>query len=166
MLVGRKRTNLLKKKIYWMNHETHIQPKQAEKSQKIRIPRSNENCRGPQGHPPTQKSRQKRTCRLTNSDRLKKRFEFQSVMKQGDRLVGRFLCIDRKKGLSLRFGISASKRYGNAPERNRFKRLVREAFRTSKEALPQDLELNFVPRALAKNAKMGDIQKELLKLLT
>ncbi len=86
-------------------------------------------------------------------------------MKQGDRLVGRFFCIDRKKGPSLRFGISASKRYGNAPERNRFKRLIREAFRTSRHTLPQDIELNFVPRALAKNAKMGDIQKELLKLL-
>jgi ribonuclease P protein component len=149
-----------------MNHETHIQPKQAKKSSQIRIPSADENCRGPQGHPPTQKSGQKRTCRLRKSDRLKKRFEFQNVMKQGDRLIGRFLCVDRKKGSRLRFGISASKRYGNSPERNRFKRLIREAFRTSRHALPQDIELNFVPRAQAKTAKIADIQKELLKLLT
>ena len=158
--------NVLKKNIYWMNHETHIQPKQDKKSAQVRIPSADENSRRPQGHPPTQKSRQKGTCRLKKSDRLKKRFEFQSVMKEGDRLVGRFLCIDRKKGAPLRFGITASKRYGNSPERNRFKRLVREAFRTSRHKLPQDVELNFVPRAQAKEAKMDDIQKELLRLLT
>lgn len=86
-------------------------------------------------------------------------------MKQGDRLVGRYLCIDRKKGTRLRFGITASKKYGNSPERNRFKRLVREAFRTARHILPQDVELNFIPRHLAKTAMMGDIQKELLRLL-
>lgn len=86
-------------------------------------------------------------------------------MKQGDRLIGRFLCIDRKKGPHLRFGITASGRYGNSPERNRFKRLVREAFRTSRHLLPVDIELNILPRQKAKFAKMQDIQSELLKLL-
>jgi ribonuclease P protein component len=85
-------------------------------------------------------------------------------MKQGDRLVGRFLCLDRKKAPLLRFGITASKRYGNSPERNRFKRLVREAFRTSRHLLPQDIEIHIVPRSFAKKAMMGDIQKEILRL--
>lgn len=86
-------------------------------------------------------------------------------MKQGNRLVGQFLCVDRKKAQALRFGITASGRYGDSPERNRFKRLVREAFRTSRYLLPQDIEINILPRQKAKSAKMGDIQKELLKLL-
>jgi len=87
------------------------------------------------------------------------------VRKQGTRVVGRFVCIDYKKAPRLRFGITASGRYGDSPERNRFKRLVREAFRTSRHLLPQDLEINILPRQKAKEAKMGDIQNELLRLL-
>lgn len=149
-----------------MNHETDIQPKQAEASTQIRIPSTDEDSRRPQGHSPSQKCGQKATGRLRKTDLLKKRFEFQSVKEQGTRLVGRFLCIDQKKGAPLRFGITVSKRFGNSPERNRFKRLVRESFRTSRHLLPQDSEINILPRHYAKNAKMSDIQKELIGLLT
>ncbi len=148
-----------------MNHETHIQPQQAEESTQVRISCPNENCGWPQGHSPSQKCGQKKTCRLKKSDRLKKRFEFQSIKAQGNRLVGKYLCIDQKKGVPLRFGITASKKFGNSPERNRFKRLVRESFRTARHLLPQDSELNISPRKLAKHAKMGDIQNEMLNLL-
>lgn len=148
-----------------MNHETHIQPKQAKESPQIRIPCSNENSGRPQGHSPSQKCGQKATGCLSKSFGLKKRFEFQSVKAQGNRLVGRFLCIDQKKGAPLRFGITVSKKYGNSPERNRFKRLVRESFRTARHLLPQDSELNISPRNFAKHAKMSDIQNEMLHLL-
>ncbi|HSX13521.1 MAG TPA: ribonuclease P protein component [Chlamydiales bacterium] len=96
---------------------------------------------------------------------LKKRCEFKSVREKGNRLIGRFLCIDQKKGAPLRFGITVSKKFGNSPERNRFKRLVRESFRTALHLLPQDSELNISPRNFAKHAKMNDIQNELLSLL-
>jgi ribonuclease P protein component len=148
-----------------MNHETDIQPKQTKTSEKIRIPSSHENCRGPQGDPQKTQSGTQRTCRLKPSDRLKKSFEFQSVIRHGHRLVGKYICIDRKKGDSLRFGITASKKYGNSPERNRFKRLVREAFRTSRHLLPSNAEINIFPRQLAKKAMMGDLQNELIFLL-
>ena len=148
-----------------MDHETDIQPKQAETGAQIRIPSTDEDSRRPQGHSSTTKSGSQRTRRLRKTDLLKKRFEFLSVMKQGDRLIGRFLCIDRKKGDRLRLGITASKRFGNSPERNRFKRLVREAFRTSFPLLPQDIEINVLPRQMAKKARMGDIQEELIRLL-
>lgn len=80
--------------------------------------------------------------------------------------MGKYLCVDRRKGARTRLGITASTRYGNSPERSRFKRLVREAFRTSKHRLPPDLEINVFPRQKAKEAKMGDIQGELLRLLS
>jgi ribonuclease P protein component len=102
---------------------------------------------------------------LRPSDKIKKRKDFLSLGSQKDRLVGKFLCIDRKKGPRLRLGITASGRYGNSPERNRFKRLVREAFRTSRDRLPAQLEINVLPRQKAKEAKMGDIRSEMLRLL-
>lgn len=96
--------------------------------------------------------------------RLRSRKEFQRVAREGKRLVGRFLCIDYRRSDKSKLGISASARYGSAPERNRFKRLVREAFRNNYSILPR-YELNVVPRQLAKNARFADISEELTRLL-
>ena len=46
-------------------------------------------------------------------------------------------------------GITVSKRYGKAHSRNRFKRVVREAFRHLAPSLPHDLEIHVVPRGKA-----------------
>ena len=176
-----------------MNHETHIQPKQTKKSSQVRISRSHENCRRPQGYPSSSQSRQtpiscvsqnissdipspedaknyfgeecKKNFTLPSCLKLKKSFEFKAVLREKNRLVGRYLCIDVRKAQALRFGISASKKFGNSPERNRFKRCVREAFRLSKHLLPQNIEINISPRILAKKAKMQDIQNDLVGLL-
>lgn len=45
-----------------------------------------------------------------------------------------------------RLGLSVGKRYGNAVRRNRFKRLVREAFRTNREQLPSGFDIVVIPR--------------------
>ncbi len=96
--------------------------------------------------------------------RLRSRRDFQRVAKEGKRLVGRYLCIDYRPAKLLKLGISASTRYGSAPERNRFKRLIREAFRLTYAALPS-YELNVIPRQCAKEAKCGEIMAELSRLL-
>jgi ribonuclease P protein component len=97
--------------------------------------------------------------------RLRKRGEFQRVAREGKRLVGKYLCVDYRPAGLLKLGISASARFGSSPERSRFKRLVREAFRKSYALLPP-LELNVVPRQLAKNARCADIEHELIRLLS
>ena len=141
-----------------MNYETHIQPEQAEKSSKIRIPRENEDCWRPQGDPKTSQHRQK------TPRRLKKRCEYLRLKNESEKLVGKFICIEKKPSSYFGFGITASKRYGNSPERNRFKRIVREAVRLSITLLPSQFEINVIPRKFAKMATMKEIQKELLEL--
>jgi len=107
------------------------------------------------------------TNRFPQRLKLKKRAEFQKFFRLGQRAVGRLICIDwRVSGLDeTRLGITASRRYGPAHERNRFKRLVREAFRLSRFELPAGLDLNIVPRQLARNASMSTIRTELIFLL-
>lgn len=45
-----------------------------------------------------------------------------------------------------RLGLSVSRKYGPAVARNRWKRLVREAFRLSREKLPKEVDLIVLPR--------------------
>jgi ribonuclease P protein component len=94
--------------------------------------------------------------------RLRKKREFQALKVGGFRFVGKCLCIDSKrseKSLS-RLGITASGRYGNSCERNRFKRLAREAFRKRRGEFPP-FEIHIIPRQMAKNASFKEIEAEL-----
>lgn len=82
-------------------------------------------------------------------------------------IAGKYLVLDYYKGSSLcpRLGITVTKKYGKAHDRNRFKRLVREAFRKTQNLLPEDLEINVRPRVLAKQANALMILEEFLMLL-
>ncbi|MBU6446580.1 MAG: ribonuclease P protein component, partial [Verrucomicrobia bacterium] len=78
------------------------------------------------------------------------------------RLVGKLLCIDCKPAKRGKLGISASAKYGSAPERNRFKRLVREAYRLGHF---QEWDMHVIPRQNAKGVKLVDIKYELSTLV-
>ena len=83
--------------------------------------------------------------RLPKANRLRKPREFQRVYKEGRRFEGRFMTVFvlPSETESQRLGITASKKtIGNAVQRNRAKRLLRESFRLSKAEL-NDLNVRF-----------------------
>lgn len=53
--------------------------------------------------------------------------------------------IDRSPQTETRIGLSVSRKHGNAVVRNRLKRLLREAFRLSRDRLPTGLDLVVIP---------------------
>lgn len=59
-----------------------------------------------------------------------------------------------------RLGVTASRKYGNAVQRNRFKRIVRESFRQIRSLLPA-VDLNVIARRNASTAESEVIRHEL-----
>lgn len=93
--------------------------------------------------------------------RLRKRWEYRSLSKGGERKRGTFLSIQYKEASEKKLGLSVSRKFGKAVARNRFKRLVREAFRQSE--LPP-FHLNIFPQKNATSASLDDIKNELVNL--
>lgn len=99
--------------------------------------------------------------------RLRTRKHYQRMGTHAKKFTGQWILIEIRmnNGPLSRLGITAAKRYGQAFERNRFKRLVREAFRLSISSLTPTFDIVVRPRTQALKAKMQDIQQELLHLI-
>ena len=96
--------------------------------------------------------------------RLRTRAEYKRMFQKSLKLTGQWILADiRLTQLPVsRLGITVTKRYGSACERNRFKRLVREAFRLNQQQFNLSFDLVIRPRTQAKHATLQNIQQELL----
>ena len=64
-----------------------------------------------------------------------------------------------------RIGLSVSRKHGPAVARNRIKRLLREAFRYTREELPTGLDLVLIPRVNS-GADLREYRRSLKRLAT
>ncbi len=88
---------------------------------------------------------------LRRTDRLRKRFEFRHVQLRGRRIhTPHFVIVLQQNSLEkTRLGITVTKKVGNAVQRNRIKRLVREVFRRNRSLFPHGHDLVFIAKRQA-----------------
>lgn len=100
--------------------------------------------------------------------RLRKKKEFIRVIHQHLSLKGNYMLVDYcfSKATNPKLGISVSTKYGSSPERNLFKRRLREAFRKNLSSYPHNLEINVRPLPQAKEATFLQIEKDLNDLIS
>ena len=98
--------------------------------------------------------------------RILKKKDFKRLSKQGKKVLTQYFIALVTKGAAdnNRIGITASKRVGNAPERNRVKRLIREYFRHRKENNPETKDINIIARKGITSLPNKGINKELDEL--
>ncbi|MCA9134186.1 MAG: ribonuclease P protein component [Planctomycetales bacterium] len=88
------------------------------------------------------------TASFPAARRLKHRREMAAVFAKGKVAADDVLVVHalRSDSQLTRLGLSVAKKVGNAPQRNRWKRLIRESFRQHYQQLPSHLLLVVRPR--------------------
>jgi ribonuclease P protein component len=104
---------------------------------------------------------------LPQAMRLRKAADFERVYNRrrsvSDANIIVYAC---ENGLPhLRLGLSVSRKNGKAHQRNRLRRLYREAFRLSRHDMPAGLDLVIIPRRPAPPL-LTDLMKSLPRLVT
>ena len=100
--------------------------------------------------------------------RLRKSWEYQQVWKMGcKRHTPHFILLiaETRTGVS-RLGLTVSRKVGNAVQRNRVKRLLREYFRTENHRFRQPIDLSVVAKKGAAELTTRQLAAELDRVLS
>ena len=96
--------------------------------------------------------------------RIKRSVEFRQIQKTGRRIRSRFLvvCFCETSQKTSRFGLTVSRKVGNAVTRNRVKRWLRESIRKNRHDV-SSLDVVFIARPAAARAGQARIESDVLR---
>lgn len=102
----------------------------------------------------------------SRAERLTLRAAFQAVFRRGKRVERPSLLVLWQRGQGPgQVGFAVSRRVGSAVRRNRAKRRLREAYRTTPHALPARLQLVVVAKEAAVDAPFRTLRQEMREAL-
>jgi ribonuclease P protein component len=101
-------------------------------------------------------------------NRLRKKSDYRRVLKNTiSKLTGKYVHINVAKSENniAKLGLIVKKSFGKAHIRNKFKRHIKEIFRTSLKKKYSSNEIVIISRTYAKEATQKEISEEISKLL-
>lgn len=130
----------------------------------MRISQKNVNSRRTEDNQFPSSHRAQKTYSSVNSfpksSRILKRQHFKEIGSARNRYFGKFLTIDYRYAQEAKIGLTVVRQFGNAVERNYFKRLVREAFRHMRLA---PVEIIVMPKKGLEVYSLEQIKQDLLE---
>lgn len=104
---------------------------------------------------------------LNPKERIKKKKEFLLIYKKGKHYKGKyFSLIYLSSDLSFsRIAIVASRKIGNAVQRNKIKRWIRNLFRKNKELLKSSVDIVIIPKKNIMKLSWLSLQQEYLSAI-
>ena len=104
---------------------------------------------------------------LPKRQRLSRRKDIDRVFAEGVSSADSLLVVRAvSNGLGYsRIVVPVSVKFGNSPQRNRVRRIVKEAFRLSKHELPEGLDIAVLPRRGAGTLTLDEARRSLHALL-
>jgi ribonuclease P protein component len=106
--------------------------------------------------------------RFPRSSRIKQKRDFTRTKLQGQRVISGCLIanfLPRPPGLPGRLGVITSRKVGQAVERSRARRLLRESFRLHQHEFERPVDLVLVARQSIVGKKFADVEKDFLRAL-
>ena len=100
--------------------------------------------------------------------KLKKRAEFISVRKNGSCKKSKFFIINFQRVPDSKnfFGITVSKKVGNAVKRNYLKRIIRSIIRNNINLIPNGILFEVIPKKGAEKSSYHLLERDLVGTLT
>ncbi|MBM3198226.1 MAG: ribonuclease P protein component [Chlamydiae bacterium] len=137
------------------------------------IPQKNEDSQGSTSSEPQKKSGEKEThnciasCSFPKTHRILSRRSFQKTRTHGSRFQSGLLVFWYCRTPSFtKVGLTVSKKYGKAHERNYFKRVVREVFRENKSLLPSGTVFIVSPTAPCPTLSKQQVKEDFLSFVS
>lgn len=105
--------------------------------------------------------------KFPKTDRILKRDVFRRVYEEGRKIQSRYFTafVLTKQPSRARIGITATRKMGNSVERNRARRLVREAFRKNKWLVPHGVDIVINVKRAMVEAAYRDFEGEFITFL-
>lgn len=105
--------------------------------------------------------------KFPKTDRILKRDVFRRVYEQGRKLQARYFTafVLPNLGERSRLGITTTRKIGNSVERNRARRLVREAFRKNKWLVPRGVDIVINVKRPLVEANYCDLEGDFITFL-
>ena len=105
--------------------------------------------------------------KFPKTDRILKRDLFRRVYEQGRKLQARYFTafVLPNSGERARLGITTTRKIGNSVERNRARRLVREAFRKNKWLVPRGVDIVINVKRPLVEAHYRDLEGDFIAFL-